>query len=125
MNTFQKASLYIFGVVCLVGGLPLLLAPGSFLGLFGWAPVDPLLSRILGAGALGMAWGAWRISRALEVRLSFVYEMFFFFTALGSVGLLRHLLIAHYPFMVWFLCAVLLLLSAMWAVNWWRVRKSG
>ncbi|MEW5872839.1 MAG: hypothetical protein AB1894_26505 [Chloroflexota bacterium] len=125
MNTFHKAIFYIYGIVCLVTGALLLAAPGRFLGLFGWEPVDPLISRILGAALLGMAWGSWRAVRAGETRLAVVLaEIFMAFSLLSSAGLLRHLLNAGYPFMVWFLCAVLVIFGVLWVVAWLQLRKT-
>jgi hypothetical protein len=46
--------------LCLFFGSGLLLAPGRFLGMFYWAPVDPPL-RIFGAALLAMGWLAWRM----------------------------------------------------------------
>lgn len=125
MKTFHIAILYIFGILCLVTGCLLLVIPGRFLGFFGWAPVDPLLTRVFGAALLGMMWGCWRVVRSREVKTATTLaEIFFVFTILGSVGLLRHLLIAYYPFMVWFLWAVLLILGLLWAVIWLQLRKA-
>lgn len=125
MKTFHKAIFYVYGVLCLGTGALLLAAPGRFLGFFGWAPIDPLLSRVLGAALLSMAWGAWRVVRAGETKAGqTLVEVFFAFTALSSVGLLRHLLVANYPFMVWFLCAVMVIFGLLWAVVWFQLRKA-
>jgi hypothetical protein len=35
-------------------GLPLLLAPEIMLPLFGWRPIDPILSRLVGAALMGI-----------------------------------------------------------------------
>ena len=125
MKTLHKVIFYTYGVLCLVSGALLLVIPGRFLGALGWAPIDPLLSRLFGAGLLGMAWGAWRGGRTGGAKPAvYLAEIFFFFTALGSIGLLRHLLVAYYPLMVWTLCAVLILFSVLWAVTWLQLRKA-
>jgi hypothetical protein len=125
MKTFHKAKYYVNGKLCLCTGALLLAAPVRFLGFFGWAPIDPLLSRVLGAALLGMAWGAWRVVRAGETKAGLtLVEVFFAFTALSSVGLLRHLLAANYPFMVWFLCSVMVIFGLLWAVVWFQLRKA-
>jgi hypothetical protein len=123
MKTFHKAIFYVFGLLCLVVGALLLLAPGRFLGLFSWKPIDPLLSRVLGAALLSMAWGDWRAVRAGNTKVAVTLaEVFFAFTALSSVGLLRHLLFAHYAFVIWVLCAVMVIFGVLWAVIWWQLR---
>jgi hypothetical protein len=72
-----------------------------------------------------MLWGSWRAVSAGETKAALILvEVFLAFTALSSVGLLRHLLVRHYPFMVWFLCAVMLLFTALWVVSWLQLRKA-
>ena len=124
MQLLKKIVYYMYGLLGLFFGMGLLLAPGRFLGVVGWAPVDPLLSRLLGAALLGMAWMAWRMVRSTDHHLvSLGVEMFLIFNLLGSIGLLRHLLVANWPFMVWALCVVLLVFSLIWVMVWFSLRK--
>ena len=124
MKPIQKILAYIFGVLCLLLGASLLVVPGRFLGSIYWAPVDPHLSRILGAALLAMAWLVWRIVRPTDKSLmSIGSEVFFIFTFLSSVGLLRHVLIAFYPLTVWGLTIVLLLYAIFWGAVWLVNRK--
>jgi hypothetical protein len=111
-----KVALLVFAVFAFLFGLPLLFFPGRFLGLFGWQPVDPLISRMFGAALLSMSWTAlrgyltWGPNRILAIINGYLV-----FTALSAIGLLRHLLTtSYYPFMVWF---VFILLAA-WAIAW-------
>jgi len=105
------AHMVISGIL----GALLLVMPGRFLGWLGWAPVDPLLSRVLGAAFLALAWGSFRGWRARErAQVTLLLEVEAFFTILGCAGLLRHLLIAHYPWMVWTLLAGLAAFAAAW-----------
>lgn len=125
MKPIQKILVYIFGVLCLLPGAALLLAPGRFLGSLSWAPVDPHLSRILGAALLALAWLVWRMIRPADKSLTSIgAEVFFIFTFLSSVGLLRHVLIANYPIMIWGLTIVLLLYALFWGVLWFANRRS-
>jgi hypothetical protein len=39
------------------------------------------------------------------------------FTILGCVGIVRHLLIAHYPPIVWLVLAILALFAIAWIVS--------
>ena len=124
MNTFQKGSFYLFGFLCLVVGVLLLLAPGRFLGTIQWAPVDPLISRMLGAALIGMSWGAWRAVRSENTKLaSSLVEIFLIFTLLSSSGILRHLVKTHWPLMVWGLFIFLALFALDWILILFQLRK--
>ena len=124
MNTFQKGSFYLFGILCLVVGVLLLLAPGRFLGTIQWAPVDPLISRMLGAALLGMSWGAWQALHSESTKLVYVLsEIFLIFTFLSSLGLLRHLVKTHWPFLVWGLFIALALFALDWVLILFQLRK--
>jgi hypothetical protein len=124
----SKALKYTFAVhivFAVLFGLPLLLAPGRFLGLFGWAPIDPLISRLLGAALLALGWGSVRGSQAMEiVQVKTLIEMELVYTVLGCVGLLRHLLFAHWPWYVWTIFVILALFAIVWFVHWLRIRKA-
>jgi hypothetical protein len=115
MSRPLKFTFLIHAVVGFLFGAPLLLAPGRFLGWLGWVPVDPLLSRVLGAALLALAWSSFRGWRATErAQVAILVEMEAVFTVLGCVGLLRHLLIANYPAMVWTVFAILLIFAIAW-----------
>ena len=117
MARWLKIVFLVHTVVAAVLGALLLAMPGRFLGWLGWAPVDPLLSRLLGAALLELAWGSFRGWRAQErARVAVLLEMEAVFTVLGCAGLLRHLLIANYPWMVWTLLAILAAFAVAWIV---------
>ena len=121
MSKSLKYTFLIHVIVSLIFGAALLLAPGRFLGLFGWAPIDPLISRLLGAALLALAWSSYRGWGASSYeQVSVLVEMEVIFTVFGSVGLLRHLLKAWYPWYVWFLLAVLLVFAIAWAYHLWK-----
>jgi hypothetical protein len=95
MKPVQKFISYLFCVLCLFFGSGLLLAPGRFLGMFYWAPVDPHLSRIFGAALLAMAgWSA--NGESAETGLITVGEVFFTFIQRDW----RHYWSLYYPLMV-------------------------
>ena len=48
MTRALKITFLSHAIVAALVGAPLLIAPGRFLGLIGWAPVDPILSRVMG-----------------------------------------------------------------------------
>lgn len=115
MSRSLRYTFIVHAVVALLLGAPLLLAPGRALGLFGWAPVDPLLSRILGAALLGLAWGSFRGFRAAERRqVAFLVETEAVFCVLACVGMLRQMWGYNYPWYAWILLAVLALFAIAW-----------
>ncbi len=117
MSTALKYTFILHALVATVFGLPLVLFPGLFLGWFGWAPVDPLLSRVLGAALLAHAWTSFRVLRGADSSaLGMLLEMELIFVVLSAVGLLRHLLIANYPLMVWLVLAFFLAFAVAWAL---------
>jgi hypothetical protein len=115
----------IFGIhalVTLVLGAALLIAPGRFLGLFGWAPVDPLLSRVLGAALLALAWSSFRGWRATERgQVALLIELEAVFCVLACAGLLRQMIGYVYPWYVWTMLGVFALFAIAWI--WALVRK--
>jgi hypothetical protein len=118
MPKFLKLIFLIHAIVALIVGAPLLIIPGRFLGAVGWAPVEPVINRILGAALLALAWSSFRGWRATDkTQVAFLVEMETAFTVLGCVGVVRHLLIAHYPLIVWIVLAVLALFAIAWIVS--------
>ena len=118
MPKFLKPIFLIHAIVALIVGAPLLIIPGRFLGAVGWAPVEPVINRILGAALLALAWGSFRGWRATEkAQVTFLVEMETAFTVLGCVGIVRHLLVAHYPLIVWAVLVTLALFAIAWIVS--------
>jgi hypothetical protein len=118
MPKFLKFIFLVHTIVALAIGAPLLIIPGRFLGWLGWAPVEPVINRILGAALLALAWSSFRGWRATDkAQVAFLVEMETAFTVLGCVGIIRHLLVAHYSFIVWCVLAVLALFAVAWIVS--------
>jgi hypothetical protein len=116
MSRGLQVTFLIHAAVALAFGLPLLLAPGRWLTMWGWAPIDPILSRLLGAALLALAWSSFRGWRATAwAQVAIVVELEAVFTVLGCLGLLRHLLVANYPMTVWLLFVVLLAFAIAWS----------
>ena len=107
-------------------GAVLLLAPGRFLALLGWAPIDPIMSRLLGSVTLALAWSSyrgWRIMAGTqgaaleasdEARIGLLVQMEAMYTLLACVGLLRHLLHGRWPWYAWLLLADYALFACAW-----------
>ena len=121
MSKSLKYTFLIHVAVSLIFGAALLLAPGRFLGLFGWAPIDPLISRLLGAALLALAWSSYRgWGGSSYEQVSVLVEMEVIFTLFGSVGMLRHLLKSWYPWYVWFVFSVLVVFAIAWIYHLWK-----
>jgi hypothetical protein len=117
MSKGLKWLFLIHTVVAAIFGLALLLAPGQFLGAIGWAPVDPIASRLLGAALLALGWSSFRGWRATDrAEVAILVEMEAVFTVLCSVGLLRHLVRGGFPFMVWAVFAIFFIFAIAWIV---------
>lgn len=115
MSKALKITFLVHGIVALLFGLLLLLIPGRLLLWLGWAPIDPIISRLLGAALLGMAWSSFRGWRATErAQVAIVLEVEAVFTVLGCAGLLRHLLFSRWPLMVWAVFALLAAFAVAW-----------
>ena len=115
MSKRQKLTFLIHAIVAVLLGLPLFIVPGRLLQWLGWAPIDPIISRLLGAALLALAWSSFRGWQAAErAQVTTLVQMEVAFTVLGCVGLLRHLLFSRYPAIVW----VVFVLTALFAVAW-------
>lgn len=117
MSKALNITFLIHAIVSVVGGLLLLIIPGRTLLFFGWAPIDPIISRLLGAALLALAWSSFRGWQATErVQVQILVELEAVFTVLACVGLLRHLLFARYLPIVWLLFAVFAVFAVAWIV---------
>jgi len=115
MSRLLNVVLLVHLVVSVLLGALLLIVPGRLLGAVGWAPIDPLISRILGAALLAMAWGDWRVWRRATVAESRIwYEVQAAFAALAAIGVLRHVAFGWWPAMVWVLFAGLAAFALIW-----------
>ena len=115
MSKTLKLTFLVHAIVSIILGAPLLAMPGLILQWLGWVPIDPIISRVLGAALLALAWGDFRSWRALSRReVAVLLEVQLGFATLGGVGLLRHLLLGRWPAMVWILFAAFLLFAVAW-----------
>mgnify|MGYP001028052947 FL=1 len=119
MSKLLKVTLLVHIVLAVGLGLPLLAAPGRFLGWFGWAPVDPLISRMFGAALLGLGWLDFRTLRSSSRQAAQgVIEAGIIFCGLAALGMLRNMGGSSWPWFVWTVLAVYAALAGLWAANW-------
>ena len=110
-----KTLFLVHGVVSLVFGLPLLIIPGRLLEWVGWAPIDPIAGRLLGAVMLALAWAGLRGWLAEDrAKVAILVEVEAVYTVLACVGLLRHLLVGHWPWFPWLVFALHLGFALAW-----------
>ena len=117
MSNTTRITFALHAFVAFVLGLPLLLAPGRALDVIEWAPIDPILTRMLGAALLALAWSSFRGWRAEAWdQVDYLVELEIIFTVLSAVGIIRHLLVATYPWYIWTLLVILVLFAIAWIV---------
>jgi hypothetical protein len=122
MSKALRTTFLVHAVVSLLSGAPLFIVPGQMLTWLGWAPIDPLASRVLGAALLAVAWSSLRGWLATErARVAILIEMEAVFTVLACVGLLRHLLAGGWPLVPWLALALFLAFALAWVT--FLVRK--
>jgi len=118
MSKTLRTIFLAHAIVGLVFGVPMLLFPGRFLTWFSWAPIDPIISRLLGAALLALAWSSFRGWRADDkARVALLLELEAVFTVLSCVGLLRHLLFGRYPFMPWLIFVIMAIFAVAWVAS--------
>ena len=125
MTKSLRYTFIVHAVVSLLIGAALLVAPGRFLGLLGWDPNDPLLSRVLGAALLGMAWSSWRGFRSTDWKqVRVLVEVGAAFCVLASVAVFYHIVGHYYPWYVWTMFAVLTAFALAWLVALYRALRA-
>lgn len=126
MSKLIKGLFLLAAILDFLIGAPLLLAPGRALGFFSWDPIDPLITRLLGAALLALAWGSLRAYlSAEEKRMQAMAEVNAVYATLGALGILRHLLTgSYYPPIIWVIFAALALFALAWIFALVRLRAS-
>jgi hypothetical protein len=115
MSKTLKVVFLVNAIIWVVLGALLLVMPGRFLQWLNWSPIDPILSRVLAGAFLALAWGDFRAWRGLIwSEIIVLVEVQLVFSALASVGLLRHLLSSRFPVKPWVLFAIFALFTVAW-----------
>lgn len=117
MSKALKTLFLVHAVVACIAGALLLIIPGRFFEWLQWGPlIDPLVSRVLGAALLALAWSSlhgWRATERAQVTV--LVQMEAIFTVLACAGMLRHM----YRGSGWVLGAWIILgLFAAFAIAW-------
>jgi hypothetical protein len=125
MSKELKYAFLVHAVMTVVFGALLLIIPGRFLEAIGWAPIDPIASRILGAAMLALAWSSFRGWQARErARVALLVELEAAFCILACVGMGRHLFRrVSYPAWPWIFFGLFAAWAIVWVVLWVRERK--
>ena len=125
MTKYLKGLFAIHTVVAFILGAPLLLAPGRFLALFDWAPIDPLITRLLGAALIALAWSSFQGFRATDrSQVITIIVMEIIFTGLSTIGWLRHLTKGAWPLVVWLLFWLMVVFFLAWLIAYVQKRPS-
>jgi hypothetical protein len=122
MSKSLRYTFLVHAVVAVLFGLPLLAAPGRFLDVFDWAPIDPIMTRLVGAALLALGWGSyrgWRAAARGDVEILIQVEVVF--TVLSAVAILRHLVEGSWPWYVWTMFIVFAIFAVVWIYH--LVRK--
>jgi hypothetical protein len=119
MSKLLKGAFLLQAILAVIVGALLLIIPGRFLGFFGWAPVEPLLNRLLGAALLAMAWtSVYALRVTSQSQVDILVQMQLIFCGLGALGFIRHLVTgSYYPPMVWVVTIVLALFALAFAIG--------
>jgi len=126
MSKLLKGTFLVHAVVATVVGAALLAAPGRILTWLGWGPcIDPIISRLLGAAVLALAWSSFRGWLATEwSQVAIIVEVEVFYTVLGCVGLLRHGLKANYGMLLWGPFGILAAFAILWIISLLRETRA-
>jgi len=119
-----RYTFLLHAVVALIFGLLMLFIPGRLLGFFDWAPIDPLISRLLGAALIGWGWSSIRGYMAKSwSQISIIVEAEAIFCVLGAIGLFRHLILGGYLWIVWLIFGLFLLFAILWIAAYFTNRE--
>jgi len=135
-----RTTFLVHMIFAAIFGITLFLIPGRTLTLLGWVPemiqipqtelsapgtifVDPVISRVLGAALLGLAFSSfqgWRAQKWGEVAL--LVELEFVFCTLGVIAFLGgwyHMNRAM-PLIGWVIMVILMSFALIWGFSWQR-----
>ncbi len=110
-----KNTFLVHAVVCLVLGLPFLLAPDLFASVLGFATAEPVSALGLDAALLALGVSSWlALIEPIWQRVAIVLKMEIAYTILGGLALLYELLVVGAPPSTWFFFIVIAIFAALW-----------
>jgi hypothetical protein len=105
-------------VSALIGAF-LWIIPGRTLDALGWLPNDPIMTRLMGAAMLALAWSSFRGWRAIEYQqVAILVELEVILTVTAVLAWARHLVEAYYPWIAYFSVGVYAIFAVLWIINW-------
>lgn len=123
MSKELRTTFLIHATTTVIFGALLFFIPGRFLQAIGWAPIDPIVSRGLGAAYLALAWSSYRGWRSKSwEQVALLVEIEAAVTVLSCIGLARHLFFARYPAWPWIFFGIYAIYAVAWVVLWLRER---
>ncbi len=108
-------------VVDILFAIPLLLIPETILPFFGWAVVDPITSRLVGAALLGIGTES-LLGRNASLE---VYRAMLNLKLLWGTGALLGItlgIIQGAPITAWLLLAIFSIFTLVWLYYWLKLR---
>ncbi len=100
--------------------LPLILAPVAFLTFFGWATIDPLATRLVGAALMGIGVESYLGRDAGVEAYEGMLNLKIIWSASATFGLVLTMLTGGGPWMGWVLVAIFAPFCALW--SYYRIR---
>lgn len=110
-------------VVDLLFAVPMMIAPVTTMGLFGWAPIDPVMTRVVAAALIGigveslLGYGSTREHFRGMLRLKVLWSL------AANVGIFASILQGAPP-AAWLFQAIFVAFSALWITYSLRMRPS-
>ena len=98
-------------------GVPLLVAPGFTMALFGWQVVDPFTARLVGAALLGIGGVSLLVRDAGPETFRAMLDLKLIWSASAVIGMLITLWQGDAPPAGWLFVGIFVLFFAVWAYH--------
>lgn len=107
-------------VVDFVIAVPLFFFPESFLSLFGWKSVDPLMSRIVASALFGIGGISLIARNSSRETFTVLLNLKIIWSLCAIIGFAVSIFTSDYPAIVWLFLLTFVLFSVTWA--YYRIR---
>jgi hypothetical protein len=97
----------------MVFALPLLLFPEQFLALLNWEPIDPFMSRLVGAALMGIGFGGF-VNRNVSVEAYVVMLNMKIIWSISAIMLILITMISGGPVFGWFILFLFMIFAVVW-----------